>query len=112
MLTDQQQMILAKAFKALADETRLCVIQTLAELRSPVGQQVLVSHLENNGRAVSQQNVSYVLREFVSAGLVASHRVGRNRLYFILPNVVTDCLLFIHNLSPEEIPNAATQANN
>ena len=56
--------------KALADETRWSIVQTLLEQPQTVSQLV-------EGLGITQYNVSKHLRVLREAGIVAAHRSGR-----------------------------------
>jgi DNA-binding transcriptional ArsR family regulator len=113
MITQQQQTSLARSCNVLSAESRLCILQILADARKPVNQEYILKQLADQGVELSQQTVSYTLGEAGSANLVAVHRVGRNRLYSINTVGVLDCLLYINNLHPESEnePHATTETN-
>ena len=64
------------AFEVIGDPTRRRLIELLAEGERPAGD--LASHFDTSFSAVSQQ-----LRILSEAGIVASRREGRQRLYRI-----------------------------
>src|SRR5947209_3440393 len=64
------------AFEVISDPTRRRLIELLAEGESPAGD--LASHFEQSFSAISQQ-----LRILTEAGVVASRREGRQRIYRI-----------------------------
>jgi DNA-binding transcriptional ArsR family regulator len=71
------------AFAALADETRVRIVELLAEDEMTVGELV-------NEFAISQPAISRHLRVLRDAGVVRAEPSGRERVYRLDPNALAD----------------------
>lgn len=66
----------AELFKALADETRLCIVKKLAESEKSACQIIPCSKK-------SQPTVSSHLKVLSNAGIIGFRKAGKERIYFL-----------------------------
>jgi DNA-binding transcriptional ArsR family regulator len=86
---------LAPLFAALGDGTRLALLVTLC-----TGGPLSISRLSDQF-AVSRQAVTKHLDVLASAGLVRSHRLGRERIWEFEPKRLTDAHAFLERISSQ-----------
>jgi ArsR family transcriptional regulator, arsenate/arsenite/antimonite-responsive transcriptional repressor len=90
---DQARAVAALRFRALGDETRLRILESLvAGERSVTDLMVLVD--------VGQSLMSHHLRILREAGLVAARRDGRWIHYSIADSALAACRLALYELEP------------
>jgi DNA-binding transcriptional ArsR family regulator len=112
MLTEQHLGKLSRTFKMFSDENRLAICQLLAAERKAMDQSLMLQKLADQQRPIAQQTLSWHLRELARAEIVVIQKAGRHRVYYLNPTTINETLLFIHNLSPEELSNARPETNN
>lgn len=82
LLDERARNELAARFKALADPTRVAIVNRLA-----AADEVCVCDL-TGGFALSQPTISHHLRLLREAGLVESSRRGTNAYYRLVPEAI------------------------
>ena len=88
----QQAVALSEVFKALADPTRIRLVQYLA---SSGGGTACACHLPA-ALGITQPTLSFHMKKLHEAGLVHRHRHGRWVHYTVRPETVTAARQFLH----------------
>jgi ArsR family transcriptional regulator len=84
-----------RRFQALAEETRLRIVQLLS------GGELCVCELQAELRA-SQSRLSFHLKKLKDAGLVTDRREGRWVHYALVPEALEEIRGFLEVVGPEE----------
>jgi ArsR family transcriptional regulator len=90
---DRGRAVAAARFRALGDETRLCLLEHLAAGERNVGELMELTGL-------GQSLISHHLRALREAGLVHDRRDGRWVYYSIAEQALTSARLTIYELEP------------
>lgn len=80
----------APVFAALGDETRLAIVGKLAK-----GEPLSIAQL-TEGTKLTRQGVTKHLRVLEEVGVVTSQRAGRESLFVLEPQKVTDMEQYLH----------------
>ncbi len=83
----------APIFAALGDETRLRIVSRLS-----AGEPVSISRL-SAGEPVTRQAITKHLRVLESAGLIAGERRGREQVWSLRPERVSDARAWLEEIS-------------
>ncbi len=87
---------LLKIFKALSDETRLKIVESLLK-----GEKCVCEIVPITGRA--QSTVSIQLAKLENLGIIESRREGRKVFYRLTNNKVREILRIVNNKTREKI---------